>query len=116
MTTEHSPLAIWIIFVAAGLATYLIRLSFIPIIGKVDEVSPRIKGVLRFIPAAVFAALVLPLFLSVSVSPQTIPVITYEPAELLAGSVAAIVAWRTKNIVATITVGIAVLWSIQVIN
>ena len=115
MTTQYDSTMIWVIFVAAGVVTYLLRLSFYPLIDRLEEVPPRAEGVLRFIPAAVFAALVFPSILTLSFSPETMPHFTYETAKLLAGGLAAVVAWRTGNVVATIVIGMVSLWVVQMV-
>lgn len=113
MTTGHGPGAIWLIIVAVGVGTYALRLSFILLLGRLDEVPPRVAGVLRFVPAAVLAALVVPAVVSLSIEPA--PALQFDSAKLVAGSVAALVAWRTENVLATIGVGMIVLWVVRLV-
>jgi len=97
---------IWMILAVAGLLTYLTRLSFIALLGKWSP--PRwVSRALRFVPPAVLTAIILPELL--------IRDNHFLPANprLLAGIVAAGVAWRTKNVILTIAVGMAVLILIQ---
>ena len=98
---------LWLTMVAAGLVTYGIRLSFILLFGKV-EMPEIIRRALRFVPPAVLTAIIFPELLlpggTLSISP-------YNP-RLLAGLLAALVAWRTKNVVLTIVVGMAALYLI----
>jgi branched-subunit amino acid transport protein len=93
---------IWLILVVAGLLTYLIRLSFIALLGKWSPPG-WVSRALRFVPPAVLAAIILPELL--------VRENHFLPANprLLAGVVAAGVAWRTKNVILTIVVGMAVL-------
>ena len=97
---------IWSILAVAGLLTYLIRLSFIALL---DRWSPPrwVSRALRFVPPAVLAAIILPELL--------IRENHFLPANprLLAGVVAAGIAWRTKNVILTIVAGMAVLIIIQ---
>lgn len=111
MTTSYAPAAIWLAIIAAGLCTFALRLSFILLLGRVDTVPPRLVGVLRYVPAAVLAALVAPAILSVTATPSV--AVTYEQAKLPAGAVAAVVAWRTGDVLATIGVGMGALWLFQ---
>lgn len=111
MTTSYSPTQIWLAIVAAGLCTYALRLSFILLLGRVDTVPARLVGVLRYVPAAVLAALVAPAILSLSATPSF--ALEFETPKLVAGSIAAVVAWRTESVLATITVGMVVLWLVQ---
>jgi branched-subunit amino acid transport protein len=94
--------------VVAGLVTFGIRLSFIALLGKV-ELPPALSRALRFVPPAVLSAIILPEMLvrdgAVDLHPGN--------ARLLAGLVAALVAWRTRNVLLTIAVGMAALWTAQ---
>ena len=100
-----SPRA-WVAIVAIGAITYGIRLSFIHLFGRIDGVPARVQRPLRYVPAAVLAALVLPRL--VAVEPTVVATLLDE--RLIAGVVAGAVAWRTENVFATITVGMVVLW------
>ncbi len=94
---------------AIGAGTYLLRLSFIGILG--DRTMPDWAMVpLRFVAPAILAALVAPAVLlrdgAVDVSPATNP-------QALAALIALIVAWKTKNVAAVIVAGMAVVWLLQ---
>jgi branched-subunit amino acid transport protein len=104
--TTHGTAAVWAVIVAVGVATYLIRLSFIYLFGRIDTVPPRVTRALRYVPAAVLAALVVPAVVSV----EATVVGTLTTDRLLAGAVAAGVAWRTEDVTATIVVGMVALW------
>jgi len=99
---------IWLVILLTGLGTFLLRLSFINLYGKI-EINPMLEKSLRFIPPAVFAALTLPaLFYNgnmVDVSLQNY--------RLLAGIIAAFVAWKLKNVILTTFVGLGALWVFQ---
>lgn len=102
---------IWLIIVTLGIGTLLIRVSFMELFEFFDEIPDWVEDALRFIPAAVLTAIVLP------------HMITLEPGfavaiserKLLAGVVAAVVAWRTENMLATITAGMGVLWALMLL-
>ncbi len=100
---------IWLILVLAGALTYLIRLSFIALLGKWSP--PRwVSHALRFVPPAVLTAIIFPEVLIrnnafVPVNPR-----------LLAGAAAAVVAWLTKSVVLTIAVGMAALLLLQALG
>ena len=110
MTTDYGSAIIWLIVVAIGIGTYALRVSFVLLLGRVDDVPPAAAGLLRFVPSAVLAALVVPAILSLSVTPG--PRLVFEPAKLLAGTLATAVAWRTENVLATIAVGMVTLWAL----
>jgi len=108
MTTTYGPLAIWAVVAVVGLATFAIRHSFVYLFGRIDGVPPRIERALRFVPAAVLAALVAPEV----VDPGATLAATVLDDRFLAGAVAAVVAWYTENMFATIAVGLGALWLI----
>jgi branched-subunit amino acid transport protein len=108
-TTSYGPAAVWGVIVAVGVATFCIRLSFIYLFGRIDRVPPAVTRALRYVPAAVLAALVVPAV--VSVEPSLTGTLTAD--RFLAGAAAAAVAWRTENVTATIVVGLVALWVLR---
>jgi branched-subunit amino acid transport protein len=93
----------WIAIVAVGIGTFAIRASFLFLYERID-VPERAERALELVPAAVLSALVAPTVLA----PEgAITVLGNERA--VAAGVALVVAWRTENILATITVGMALL-------
>ncbi len=95
---------IWLLLVVCGVCTFLIRLSFIAIFGQRD-VPAWVQQSLRFVPAAVLFVIV---FQSLFY-PQDHLDISISNTRLLAGLVAVIVAWRTKNAMLTIIIGMLAL-------
>ena len=65
---------------------------------------------LRFVPAAMLTAIVVP---SVVFSAPGTLAFTYANPKLVAAAVAAVVAWRTKDAVATMGIGMVALWLTQ---
>lgn len=100
MATSHGPLSIWAVIVAGGLATFAIRLSFIHLFGRVDEVPPWLERALVYVPAAVLAALVAPDF-----APASATVEAALTPELLGGAAAVAAAWRTEDVLWTVAAG-----------
>lgn len=95
---------IWLVILVGGLLTFLIRLSFIYLLDRVN-VPDWFKRGLRFVPAAVLSAIILPeLF-----APGGTLAIPWRNPQLLSGVAAVLVAWRTKNIILTLLAGIIVL-------
>lgn len=113
MTTEYGSTMIWVIFLFIGLGAFALRSSFIFFIGRLKDVPTWVEGVLRFVPPAVLAALIVPAVLSLSLEPSL--GLTVEPEKLFALALAAAVAWRTENILATISVGMVALWGFQAV-
>ena len=98
-------LALWLTFLCIGVITYAIRLSFILLFGKMTIPSFLMRA-LRFVPLAVLSAIITPaLFLDGSRLNLSLG-----NARLLAGSIAVVVAWRTRNALLTIVVGMVALW------
>ena len=102
---------IWFTIIIAGLLTYATRLSFIYLHGKVS-MPDMLQRALRFVPPAVLTAIFFPELLITDGSLN----ISLGNGRLIAGSVAIVVAWRTKNVILTIVVGMLTLWIFQAIT
>lgn len=99
---------LWLVVAGAAIGSYLLRVSFITVFGRIDTVPPRVKTTLSMVPPAVLAALVVPeLVLS-----DGALALTLGNDRLVAGSVAAVVAWHTEDMLATVVVGMAVLYAL----
>ena len=99
---------LWLVVIVAGVITYLIRLSFILLLG--DRDIPELFGrALRFVPPAVLSAIIFPELL---IQEGSLSLSIGNP-RLIAGILAALVAWRTKNVVFTFLVGMISLWILQ---
>ena len=99
---------VWVVILGASVGTFAIRLSFIALFGRFD-VPPRLEQALRFVPAAVLTALVAPrlVYLDGALA------LGLGNERLLAGALAAAVAWRTESMLWTIVVGMIALWSLE---
>ena len=96
---------IWLTMLIAGLLTYSLRLVFIALVGE-RPAPPLVSRALRFVPPAVLTAIIFPELFMPSGSFN----LSLTNARLVAGLVAALVAWRTKNALLTILAGMLVLW------
>jgi branched-subunit amino acid transport protein len=101
-------LTIWFTIIGMGVLTFLLRLSFIALLGRVRLPAVVQRG-LNFVPPAVFAALIIPDIFN----NQMMPFSLQTHARLVAGAIAVVVAWRTKNVVLTIGTGLLVLLILQ---
>lgn len=108
MTTSYADPLIWGVIVAIGIATFAIRLSFIALFGRIDDIPTLLERALRYVPPAVLAALVLPAFVTVGAGATGV-----EPAKLVAGGIATAVAWRTEDVFATMVAGMGTLWVVR---
>jgi branched-subunit amino acid transport protein len=95
---------IWIVMVIGGLLTFGTRLSFIFLMDRI-KVSDWFRRGLRFVPVAVLSAIILPEL----TSPDGALFLSWRNPQLLAGMVAVLVAWKTKNVLLTILAGMAAL-------
>ena len=103
-----TPLALGFLIVGMGIITYAIRLSLILLLGRLN-VPPLVQRGLRFVPPAVLSALIFPELLL----PGGTPVFSFWNPRLLAGVLAGVVAWKSKNALLAITVGMVALWVLQ---
>lgn len=101
---------LWLTLLCAGILTFLIRLSFILFFGK-REIPPLLLRAFRLVPAAVLSALILPDLL-LSKGAVTVGLSNFR---LFAGLLALIIAWRTKNVLLTIGVGMGTLFLLQLL-
>jgi branched-subunit amino acid transport protein len=101
--------AVWPIIVTIGIGTFLFRFSFFFLFEHVSEIPGGLERALRFVPPAVLAALVVP---AVVISDGS-ATISIGNERLLAAGLAAVVAWRTENVFATIAVGMVALVALQ---
>lgn len=89
------------------LVTFTPRYGVMALLGRVDMPKPVFRA-LRFVPPAVLSAIILPAVLLNGETGQ--PDIALSNSFLAAGIVAGLVAWRSKNLLLTIVVGMAALW------
>jgi branched-subunit amino acid transport protein len=108
--TPYSTATVWMVLGAIGAGTLLIRLSFIGLMGRVEDIPLLALRILRLIPAAVLAAIVAP---ALTHSAGTFDLGT---DRFVAGVAAAAVAWRTRNVIATIAVGMGALWGLDALG
>ncbi|MDU9391285.1 AzlD domain-containing protein [Pseudomonas sp. zfem002] len=105
-----SDLALWGLFLLIGLGTFALRLSFIELYGNL-RVPPLVTRALAYVPASVLAALVLPAV----VYPQGHGDFVIGNPQIPAALIAAGVAWKTRNTVLTLAVGMGALWGLQLL-
>jgi len=99
----------WIVILVVGALNFLSRLSFIAVFARF-EIPPPVRRALRFVPAAMLSAIVVPAV--VFAAPATFQP-SYANPKLAAALAAAVIAWRTKSATATMAGGMASLWIAQ---
>ncbi len=98
---------VWPVILISGAGTYAMRASFLAAAHRLAEVPPALARVLRQIPPAALAAIILPAL----VRPEG-DLDLFQP-RLLAGLVAAFVAWRTRSVGLTLVVGLVALIGLE---
>ena len=100
---------LWVTIIIVGLLTLGMRLSFMVFLGNM-QISSIVQQSLRFVPIAVLSALIAPALFFSSGSLN----LSLSNTRLIAGILAILVAWRTKNVLLTIFSGMACLLILQV--
>ena len=101
-------LKLWIVIVVVGALNYLSRLSFIAFFAS-REMPPLLARALKFVPAAMLTALVIPMVLTPSVMGTIEGVNPRIPAAIIA----AVIAFFTRSTLATLSLGMIALWALQ---
>ncbi len=101
----------WLIIIGMVLATYPVRLSVIALLGE-RPLPGGVSRALRYVPPAALAAIVFPELLM----PEGALALGLTNLRLVAGLIAALVAWRTRRTLLSIGVGMVVLWVLQALG
>ena len=100
---------IWLVIILGGIFTFGTR--FVMLSGWVAHGLPRwLIDALAFVPIAVLTAILVP---AVLIDPATQQIIVIGNARVVAAVIATIIALLTRNVIATITSGLATLWFVQ---
>jgi branched-subunit amino acid transport protein len=102
----EGALKLWAIIVLVGALNYASRLSFIAFFAR-RSIPPLLARALRFVPAAMLTALIVPMV--------AMPSGADEPAgpRVLAALVAAAVAFRARSTLVTLAAGMLALWAVR---
>jgi branched-subunit amino acid transport protein len=106
-----STTALALTILGMGLITYAIRVSLF-LLPAGAQLPEWLLRALRYVPAAVLSAIIAPDVLM----PGGALDVTLGNERLIAGLVAVLVAWRTRNVLWTVGVGMAVLWLLRAIG
>ena len=105
-----SGISLWLTMFGAGVLTFATRLSFIALLERI-KLPAWFQRALRFVPAAVLSAIILP----ETASRNGVLDLSLHNSQILAGCLAVVVAWRTKNVPLTILAGMAALLALQAV-
>jgi branched-subunit amino acid transport protein len=98
---------VWTVILVAGIGTFAMRASFIAAAHRLTTIPPGVQRLLRQIPPAALASLVLPALA------RPHDAIDLAQPRFVAGAVAGLVAWRTGNAVLTLVVGMVLVVLLQ---
>ena len=99
---------IWLVLLLGGLVTFGIRFSLIYLFGKF-EVPETMRKALHYVPPAVLSAIIFPELLI----RDDVLNLSLDNYRMLAGLVAILVAWFSKNTLNTILAGMVTLFLLQ---
>lgn len=101
---------IWLTMLLGGLITFAMRFSLVNLFGRF-QVPQAMRKALHYVPPAVLSAIIFPeLFMYEGTLNASI-----DNARLLAGLVAIVVAWFSKNTLITILIGMIALFLFQLV-
>ena len=101
---------IWLVMIIGGLITFGMRFSLIYLFGRF-EIPETMRRALHYVPPAVLSAIIFPelLYRNNIFDPS------FGNTRLLAGIIAILVAWFSKNTLLTILTGMAALLILQLL-
>ena len=99
---------IWLVMIIGGLITFGMRFSLIFLFGRF-EIPETLRRALHYVPPAVLSAIIFPELLYKADQID----FSFGNIRLLAGIVAILVAWYTKNTLLTILAGMLALLLLQ---
>ncbi len=102
----------WIVVVVIGVGTYLLRFSFIGLLGT-RPMPMWAQRPLKYVAPAVLAALVLPAVMLLDGRAELSPL---DNPRFVSAVAAGIVAWRIKNVAVVILMGMTLLWVLQALD
>ena len=101
-------MSVWLVMVIGGLITFGMRFSLIYLFGKF-HIPETLRKALHYVPPAVLSAIVFPELLLHSGALD----ISFQNERLIAGLIAVLVAWFSRNTLLTILVGMLALFLLQ---
>ena len=91
--------------VGMACATYLCRYPVLALVTRIN-LPPVVIDAMQFVPVAVLTAIIAPVVLA----PAGVLALTYHNRYLVAAVATTMVAWRSRNLLLTIGVGMGVWW------
>ena len=97
----------WLSIIIAGILTYFTRMTMIALVDR-DMLGEKIKAVLAYVPSAVFPAIIFP---AIFINDYGTYIEINDP-KIFGATVAIIVGYFSKNVIATIFSGLISYWFI----
>jgi branched-subunit amino acid transport protein len=94
-----------VLIVGMTIVTFAVRYPVLALVSKAN-LPAWLLAALKFIPPAVLTAIIVPTLLA----PSGYFNFSFSNDYLIAGLITVIVAWRTKNVLLTLAIGMAVMW------
>lgn len=105
---QHTSLVIWSMIISIGLATFGLRYFPVALLARL-ELPGWLKRALVYVPPAVLTAIITPALFF----PGSTPTISPDMPRIVAASLAVLIAWRTRSVLWTVTLGMLFLWGLQ---
>ena len=97
----------WLSIIIAGILTYFTRMTMIALVSR-DMLGDRIKAVLAYVPSAVFSAIIFP---AIFINDYGTFIEMNDP-KIFGATVAIVVGYFSRNVIATILSGLISYWII----
>ena len=97
----------WLSIIIAGILTYFTRMTMIALVNR-DMLGDRIKAVLAYVPSAVFPAIIFP---AIFINDYGNFIEMNDP-KIFGATVAIVVGYFSRNVIATILSGLISYWII----
>ena len=97
----------WLSIIIAGILTYFTRMTMIALLSR-DMLGDRIKAVLAYVPSAVFPAIIFP---AIFINDYGTFIEMNDP-KIFGATVAIVVGYFSRNVIATILSGLISYWII----
>ena len=97
----------WLSIIIAGILTYFTRMTMIALVSR-DMLGNRIKAVLAYVPSAVFPAIIFP---AIFINDYGTFIEMNDP-KIFGATVAIVVGYFSRNVIATILSGLISYWII----
>ncbi|MDS0296573.1 AzlD domain-containing protein [Halogeometricum luteum] len=116
MTAALDSLSVWGLIFVIGAGIFAVRLSFIHVYTERSEIPPSIEKALKFVPIAIIAAIVFPDVIVIDGPLRGVGPIfdVLVSSRTIAAVIGVLVAYRTRNMLATVVLGMITLWTFQI--